>query len=159
MAICCSFPKPCPALCDPMDGSTPGFPFLHYLLEFATVSDAIQPSYPLSTLLLLPSVFPSIRVFGSELACRLSWPKYWSFSFSISPSDEYSGFISFRIDWSDSVLFKGLTRVFSSTTVQKHQVFAAQPSFWSDSHILHDYWKNHSFDYTDLCQQSDVSAF
>ena len=65
------------------------------------VSDAIQPSHPLSTLLLLPSVFPSIRVFFNESALRIRWPKYWSFSFSISPSNEYSGLIYFSIDWFD----------------------------------------------------------
>ena len=87
-----------------MDCSTPGFPVLHYLREFAQthvhrVSDAIQPSYPLSCLLLLPSIFPSISVFSNESALCIKWPKYWSFSFSISPSNEYSGLVSFRIDW------------------------------------------------------------
>ena len=82
----------------------PGFPVLHYLLEFAQihvplVSDA---SYLiLSRLLLLPSIFPSIRVFSNESAVRIRWPKDWSFSFSIIPSSEYSGFISFRMDWFD----------------------------------------------------------
>ena len=70
-------------------------------------------------LLLLPSIFPSIRVFSKESALRMRWPKYWSFSFNISPSNEYSGLISFRIS-------KGLSRVFSNTTVQKHQLFGAQ---------------------------------
>ena len=81
-------------------------------------------------LLLLPSMFPSIRVFSSESALCVRWPKYWSFSFSISPSSEYSGLISFRIAWS-----KGLSRVFSSTTVQKHQFFGAQRSSQSNSCI------------------------
>ena len=93
-------------LCDPMDCSTPGFPVPHDLLEFAQihvywVNDVIQPSHPLSLPLLLPSVFPSIRVFSNELALHIRCPKYWSFSFSISPSSEYSGLISFRIDWFD----------------------------------------------------------
>ena len=82
-------------------------------------------------LLLLPSIFPSIRVFSNESVLCIRWPKYWSFSFSISPSNEYSGLISFRI----SLQSKGLSRVFSSTTVQKHQFFEAQPSLWSNSHI------------------------
>ena len=87
-----------------MNCSIPGYPVLHYLPEFAQthvhwVSDAIQPPHLLSPLLLLHSVFPSIRVFSSESALRIRWPKYWSFSFSISPSNEYSGLISFRIDW------------------------------------------------------------
>ena len=68
--------------------------------------------------LLLPSVFPSIRVFSNESGLHIRWPKYWSFSFSISPSNEYSGLISFRIDWFDLLESKGLSRVFSNTTVQ-----------------------------------------
>ena len=79
-------------------------------------------------LVLPPSIFPSIRVFSNESALRIRWPKYWSFSFSISPSNEYSGLISFRIGLI-SLQFKGLSRVFSNTTVQKHQFFGAQLSF------------------------------
>ena len=85
--------------------------------------------------LLLPSVFPSIRVFSSESSLHIRWPKYWSFSFSISPSSEYSGLISFRMTGLISLQFKGPSRVFSNTTVQKHQFFGAQPSLWSNSHI------------------------
>ena len=110
-------------------------------------------------LLLLPSVFPSIRVFSSESALCISWPKHWNFSFGISPSSEYSGLISLGLTLLISSLFKGPSRVFSSTTVQKHQFFGAQPSLWSNSHIHNWYWKNHSFDYMDLCWQSDVSVF
>ena len=87
-------------------------------------------------LLLLPSVFLSIRVFSNESALRMRWPKNWSFSFNISPSNEHSGLVSFRMDWLISLQSKGLSRVFSNTTVQKHQFF------WS----IHDYWKNHSLD-------------
>ena len=91
---CCSVTKSCPTLCDPMNCSTPGFPVLRYLLEFAQtnvhrVSDAIQPSHPLLSPLLSPSVFPSIRVFSSESALHIRWPKNWSFRFSISPSSEF----------------------------------------------------------------------
>ena len=91
-------------LCDPMDCSTPGLPVHHQLLELAKthvhpVSDAIQPSHPLSPRLLLPSIFLSIRVFSNESVLHIRWPKYWSFSFSISPSNEDSGLISFRMDW------------------------------------------------------------
>ena len=80
-----------------------GFPVLRFLPEFAqthahSVGDAIQPSHPY-LFLLLPSIFPSIRVFSNELALHIRWPKYWSFSFNISPSNEYSGLISFRINW------------------------------------------------------------
>ena len=86
-------------------------------------------------LLLLPSIFPSIRVFSNESVLCIRWPKYWSFSFSLSPSNEYSGLISFRMDWLISLQSKGLSRVLSSTTAQMHQFFGAQLSLWSDSHI------------------------
>ena len=106
VCFCSVAAKSCLTLCDPMDCSTPGFPVLHHLLEAATtyvhrVSDAIQPSHPLSPPCPLPSVFSSIRVFSNELAPHVKWSKYWSFIFSISPSRKYSGFISFRIDWCD----------------------------------------------------------
>ena len=81
-------------------------------------------------LLLLPSIFPSIRVFSNESAPRIRWPKYWSFSFSISLSNEYSGLTGWI-----SLQSKGLSRVFSSTTVQKHPFFSARLSLWSTSHI------------------------
>ena len=87
-------------------------------------------------LLLLPSIFPSIRIFSKESALHIRWPKNWSFSFSISPSKEYSGLISFRIDWFDLLAeFKGLSRVFSSTTIQKQQFFSTQPSLRSNSDV------------------------
>ena len=88
--------------------------------------------YPL---LLLPSIFPSIRVFSNESALHIRWPKYWSFSFSTSPSNDYSGW--FPLGWTGlmSLLSKTLSRVFSNTTVRKHQFFGAQPSLWSNSHI------------------------
>ena len=86
-------------------------------------------------LLLFLSVFLSIRVFSSISALHFRWPKYWSFSFSISPSSEYSGLISFRIDYLISLQSRGLSRGFSSTAIQKHPFFHAQPSLWSSSHI------------------------
>ena len=79
-------------------------------------------------LLLLPSIFRSIRLFSNESALRIRWPKYWSFSFNISPSNEHSGLISFRMDWWISLQSKGLSRVLSNTTVQKHQFFGTQLS-------------------------------
>ena len=85
-------------------------------------------------LLLLPSVFPSSRVFSIESALRMRWPKCWSFSLSISPSNEHSGLVSFRMDWLDLLAVQGTFRVFSSTTVQKHQFFSAQPSSHQLSH-------------------------
>ena len=95
-----------------MDCSTPGLPVHHHLPEFTQthvhrVSDAIQPSHPLSPLLLPPSILPSIRVFSNESVRHIRWPKYWSFSFSISPSNEYSGMISFRMDWLDLLAVQG----------------------------------------------------
>ena len=83
-------------------------------------------------LLLLPSIFPSIRVFSNEPTLHIRWPKYWSFSFSISPSNEYSGLISFRINSFDLLAVQGTLRVFSSTTVRKHQFFSAQHLLWSN---------------------------
>ena len=94
-----------------MNRSTPGLPVHHQLLEFTQtlvhqVSDAIQPSHPLSSLLLLPPIPPSIRVFSSESTLRMRWPKYWSFSFSIIPSKEIPGLI-FRMDWLDLLAVQG----------------------------------------------------
>ena len=85
--------------------------------------------------LLLPSIFPSIRVFSNESALHIRWPKYWNFSFSVSPSNEYSGVISFRIDWYESLAVKGTLKSLLQTIVWKHQFFSAQPSLWSNSHI------------------------
>ena len=86
-------------------------------------------------LFLPPLIFPSIRVFSNESALCIRWPKYWSFSFNISPSNELWGLTSSRKDWLDSLQFKGSSRVFSNTTVQKHQFFHAQPSLWSNPYI------------------------
>ena len=117
----------------PMDCGMPGLAVHHQLPEFTQthvhrVGDAIQPSHLLSFPFLLPSVFPSIRVFSNESVICIRWPKYWSFSFSSSPSNEYSGLIFFRVDCLISLPSKGLSRVFSNTTVQKHQFFGAQLS-------------------------------
>ena len=90
--------------------------------------------------LLLPSIFPRIRVFSNESVLRIKWTKYWSFSFNISPSNEYSGLISFRMNLLDLLAVKGLSRVFSNTTVQKHQFFGAQLYSLTLTSI-HDYWK------------------
>ena len=102
----------CPTLCDPMNRSTPGLPVLHQLPEFTQthvhqVSDAIQPSHPLLSPSPPAPIPPSIRVFSNESVLHLRWPKYWSFSFSISPSNEHSGLISFRKDWLDLLAVQG----------------------------------------------------
>ena len=98
-----SVAQSCPTLCDPMNHSTPGLPVHHQLPEFTQthvhrVRDAIQPSHPLSSPLLLPPIPPSNRVFSNESTLHMRWPKYWSFSFSIIPSKEHPGLISFRMD-------------------------------------------------------------
>ena len=108
-------------------------------------------------ILLLPSIFPSIRVFSNESALHIRWPKYWSIS--ISPSNKYSGLISFNIDWFDLLAVQGtleslLQHYNSKALILQHSVF-----LWPNSTSIHDYWKNHSFDYKDLCWQSDISAF
>ena len=111
----------CPSLCPTVQT---------HMLKLISI-ELVMPSNHLilcHPLLLPPSIFSSIRVFSNELALHIRWPKDWSFSFSISPSNEYSGLISFRIDWFDS-------QVFSSTTMRKHQFFTAQSSIWYTSHI------------------------
>ena len=135
-----SVTQSCPTLCDPMDCSTPGFPVHHQHLEL-TQTQSIQSMMPSNhlifccLLLLLPSPFPSITVFSSESVLHIRWPKYWTFNFSISPSNEYSRLKSFRIGQLDLLAAKGLSRVFSKTTVQKHQFFGAQLSLQSNCHI------------------------
>ena len=123
----------CLTLCDPMDCSRPSFPVHHQLPELAEthvhqLGDAIQPSHPLSSPSLPASFFHRIRVFSSVSVLCIRWPKYWSFCFSISPSNEYSGLISFRMDWLNLLAFKALSRVFSNITVLKHQFFGAHLS-------------------------------
>ena len=111
----CSVTKLCPTLCDPVDCSTPGSCVLCYLLEFAQthvhwVGDTIQPPHTLLPHFFLPSIFPSIRIFSNESALRIRWPKYCSFR--IHPSNEYSGLISFRIDWFDFLAVQGTLKSF-----------------------------------------------
>ena len=128
----------CPTLCDPMDCSTLGFLVLHYLPKVAqthvlwvddviNISSSVTPSPP-------PSVFPSIRIFSGDSAHCIRWPKYLSFSFSISTSNKYSQLTSFRIDWFDLLGIQGTLKSLFSTTVWKHLFFGTQPSLWSNSH-------------------------
>ena len=108
------------------------------LLKLMSI-ESVMPSNHLILcllLLLLPSVFPSIRVFPKDSVICIRWPKYWSFSFSISSFNKYSGLISFRMDWLAFLQSKGLSRVFSNTIVQKHQFFSTLPSLRSNFHIL-----------------------
>ena len=121
----------CPTFCDPMDCSTPAslstinsqsLPKL-MSIELVMPSNHLILCWPL---LLLPSIFPSIRVISNESALRIRWPKYWSFSFSISPSNDYSGLTSFRMNWLDlPAVSPRDSRVFYSTIVQRHKFFSA----------------------------------
>ena len=132
------------------------------LLKLMSI-ESVMPSNHLilcHPLLLLPSVFPSIRVFSKESVLCIRWPKYWSFSFSISPSNKYSGLISFRMDWLDLLAIQGTLR----SLLQHHSFKSINSSVLSFLYsptltAIHDYWKNHSFDYLDFCWQSNVSAF
>ena len=137
----------CPTLCDPMNCSTPGLPVHHQLLELAQthvrrVSDTIQPSHPLPSIflpsiLLLPSIFPSIRVFSNESALRIRWPKYWNFTFNISPSKEHPGLISLRMDWLDLLAVQRTLK----SLLQHHSSKASilQCSVFFIVHLSHPY--------------------
>ena len=123
----------CLTLCNPMNRSMPGFPVHHHSwsLPKPMSIDSVMPSNHLilcHPLLLLPSILPSIRVFSNESALRIRWPKYWRFSFNISPSNEHSGLISFKWTAWISLQSKELSRVFSNSTVQMHQFFGTQLS-------------------------------
>ena len=155
----------CLILCNPMDHSTPGFPVLHQLQELAQthvhwVGDAIQPSHPL--LSPSPPTFNLSQYWGlfKSVGSCIRRPKYWSFSFSIGPSNEYSVLNSFRIDWLDLLAvqgtFKSLLQHHSSkVSILQHSAFLMVQL----SHLYVITGKNHSFDYTDFCWQNDVSAF
>ena len=122
----------CPTRCNTMNCSMTGRPPKSMFIELVMPFNHLILCLPL---LLLPSIFPNIRVFPRESVLCIKWSKYWSFSFSISPSNEYSGLISFRMDWLDLLAVEGTLRVFSNSMVQKHQFFSTQPSLWSNSHI------------------------
>ena len=110
--------------------------------------------------LLLPSIPPSIRVFSNESVLHIRWPKYWSFSFSISPSSEHPGLISFRMDWLDLLAVQGTLRSLLHWPQFKSINFSALSFLHSPTLTsIHDHWENHSLDQMDLCWQSNVSAF
>ena len=133
MNFSCSISQLCLTLCDSMDCSMPDLLVLHHLLELAQthvhwVSDAIQPSCPLSAPFPPRSIFRSITVFTSESVLRIRWPKYWSFSFIISSSDEYSGLISPRMDWLDLLTVQGTLKSLlqhhsSKASIRLHSAF------------------------------------
>ena len=157
----------CPTLCNPMECRMPGLPVHHQLPEFIQthvhwVSDINQPSHPLS--------YPSSPAFNvsqhqglfkwvSSSVAKVRWPKYWSFN--ISPSNEHSGLISFRMDWLGPSPCGPRGSQESSPTPQFKSISSSALSFFYSPTLtsIHDYWKNHSFDQTDLCWQSNVSAF
>ena len=154
----------CPTLCDPMDCSTQGLSVHHQLLEptqthVHCVGDAIQPSQPVGPFssclqsFPAPGSFPTSQIFpsGSQIIGV-------SASASALPMDT-QGLFPLGLTGLISLLSKGLSRVFSSTTMWKHQFFSAQPSLWKALTSVYDYWRNHSFPYRDHCWQSDVSAF
>ena len=123
----------CLILCHPVNHSTPGFPVHHQLPQFTQthVHELVIPSNHLilcRPLLLLPSIFPSIRVFSSESALRIRWPKNWSFSFNISPSNEHPGLISFRMDWLDLLAVQGALKSLFQHHSSKASIFGAQLS-------------------------------
>ena len=154
----------CLTLCDPMDCSMPGFPVHHQHLELAQTHahESVMPSNYLILcrhLLFLSSIFPHVRVFSNESTLHMRWPKYWSFSFSISPSNEHPGLISIRIDWLHLIAVQGTLKSLlqhhsSKASILRHSAFHS-PTLTS----IHDRRKNHSLDQTDLCWQSNVSAF
>ena len=160
-----SVAQSCPTLCDPMDCSMPSLPVHHQLPEFPKtyvhwVSDASQPSHPLLPLLLPPSIFPSIRVFSNESVLRIRYPKYWRFRFSISPSNEYSRLISFRMDWLDVLAVQGTLK----SLLQHHSSKASilQHSAFFIVQLSHPYittGKTIALTKMDFCWQSNVSAF
>ena len=137
----------------------------HYASLFTTNSQSLLKL--MSIQLVMPSnhlilchpllLLPSIRVFSSESALGISWPKYWSFSFNISPSNEYSGLISFRIDWLDLLTVQGTLKSLLQHHSSKVSILWCSAFFMVQLISVHDYWEN--FDYMDLCWQSDVSAF
>ena len=137
-----SVSQSCPTLYSCMDHSMPGFPVHHQLPEL--IQTHVYPTIWMMPpnhfilrcpLVFLPSIFPSIRVFLNESVLHIRWPKYWSFSFSISPSNEYSGFISFRIYWFGLLAVQGTLESLLQHHSSKASVLWAQPSLWSNSHI------------------------
>ena len=146
-----SVSQSCLTLCDPMDCSTPGFPVHHQLLSLLKLMsiESVMPSNPLILCcphLFLPSVFPSITVFSSESVPRIKWPKYWSFSFSISPSNEYSVLISIRIDWFDLLAVQRDSQESSPIPFKSINSSALSLLYGPTLTPIHYYWRNHSFD-------------
>ena len=134
MHCCCSVAQSCPTLCNPMGCSMPGLTIAQSLPKFMFIASVMPSSHLIlwCPLLLLPSVFPSIRDFSNELFVHIRWPKYWCFS--ISPSSEYSGLISLKIDWFDPLAVQGTFRSLLQHHSSKAQFFGILSSLWSSSH-------------------------
>ena len=147
-----------------MNRSTPGLPVHHQLPESTQPMsiESVMPSNHLilcRPLLLLPSIFPSIRVLANESVLHIRWPKYWSFSFNISPSNECSGPVSFRMDWVDLLAVQGTLKSLLQHHSSKALILWHSAFFMVQlSHLYMTTGKNHSFDNKDLCWQSEVSA-
>ena len=127
--------------------ASPSFTFSPSLLKLMSIK-SVMPSNHLilcRPLLLLPSIFPSIKVFSNELALRIRWPNYWSFSFSISPSNEHSGLISFRTDWFDLLAIQRTLKNLLQHHSSKALIFWHAAFCMAQLTSIHDYWKNHSF--------------
>ena len=144
-----SVTQSCPTICDPMDCSTPGLPVYHQLLEFTqTHVESMMPSNNIILFhpILPPSIFPSIRVFSNQSVLCIRWPKYYRFSYSISPSNEYSGLISFRMDWLDLLAVQGTLKSLLQTKFKSINSSVLSFLYSPTLTFIHDYWKNHSFD-------------
>ena len=160
---CCLAVKSCLTLCNPWNATHQAF--LSFTISWSLLKlmpiESVMPSNHLNLYRPFSCLqsFPASESFSSESAFHIRWAKYWNFSFSISPSNEYSGLISFRIDWLDLLAVQGTQE--SSPTQQFKSTNSLVLSFHCSPTLtyIHDYWKNHSFDYIDFCQQSDISDF
>ena len=164
LVCCCSITKSCLdsllTACTALRQTSLSFTISRSLLKLMSIESVMSFNHLiLHRPLLLPSIFPSIRVFSNELALHIRWPKYWSFSFTISPSSGYSELISLRMDWFDLLVVERTLK--SPPELQFESISSSVFSLLYGLTLpsLHDYWKNHSFDCMDLCQQIDVYAF
>ena len=151
LSCCCLVAKMCLTLCNPMDCSTPGFPIFtisQSLLKLVSVESMMSSNHLIlcCPLIFLPSIFPSVRVFSNESALHIRWPKYWNFSFSISPSSEYSGLLSFRIDWFELFSVQGTQESFLAPQFESINSSVLCLLYGPTLTSIHNYWKNHSFD-------------
>ena len=165
ICCCCSVPQSCPTLI-----STPltaahqaslSFTISQSLPKFTSIELVMQPNHSILCHPLLPSIFPSIKVFSNKSAVCISWPRYWSFNFKISPSNEYSGLISFKIDWFDLLATYSRDSQESSSVPQFVSINSSALCLLYGPALIsvHDYWKDTSLDYMDVCQQNDSFAF